>query len=106
MSTKPIILTLISEKELPAPEGKPSWVGSFFQDDPRVVYLKHFSAVNVKLGAYDRGFGKVLDQAGCARHAWEYLEMRTPEQAEALARTLAARGTKHKVVVFNANAEA
>jgi len=104
--TKPIILTLISEKELPEPLVKVNPFLSIFKADPRIEYLKYFSAVNVKFAAYDRGFGKVIDDAGCERHAWEYLEMSTPDEAERLARSIGARCTKHRIKVFNVNSEA
>lgn len=104
--TRPIILTLISEKELPVPTETQGWMARFLTLDPRVVYLRHFSAINLKFVGYDRGFGKVIDQAGCERHAWEYLVMRSLEQAEKLARVLAAKCTQHRIRVFNANAEA
>jgi hypothetical protein len=103
---KPVILTLISEKELPQPSAQLGLLNRILTKDPRVVYLKRFTAVNVKFAAYDRGFGKVIDQAGCERHAWEYLEMRSLEQAEKLAKKLAAKCFQHKIKVFNANAEA
>jgi len=106
MSTKPVVLTIISEKELPQPTSPLGMLTGIFTQDPRVVYLKHFTAVNVKFAAYDRGFGKVIDQAGCERHSWEYLEMRSLEQAEVLAKKLATKCYQHQIKVFNANAEA
>jgi hypothetical protein len=106
MHTNPVILTIISEKELPLPPRPLNLFRAPFFTDPRVSYLEKFDAINSKFGAYDRGFGKVIDQAGCDRHAWEFLEMDSLTSAESLAKAMAAKCTQHKIKAFNANAEA
>lgn len=89
---KKIGLTIISEQELP--------------DGPNYACLKAFDHVNVKLGAYSRGFGKTIDAAGAERHLWEYLVFNSVAKAEAEGKRWGQLCHRHSIKVFHANMEA
>jgi hypothetical protein len=93
--TKPIVLTIVSEKELPTLGG-----------DSPYGYLKAFTAINAKLGVYSRGFGKVIDQIGAERHLWEYLTYNSVAKAKAAGAHWGKMCELHQIKVFHANQEA
>jgi hypothetical protein len=88
---KKVGLTIISEAELPGPSHD---------------YLKAFDYVNVKLGAYSRGFGKTIDAMGADRHLWEYLVFNSVAKAEAEGKKWGQMCHRHQIKVFHANMEA
>lgn len=90
---KRIGLTIVKETELPHRDGT-------------LEYLKAFDSINAKLGAYSRGFGKVIDAVGAERHLWEYLEWNNVAKAKEAGEHWGKMCHLHKIKVFHANMEA
>ena len=116
--SKPVILTIISPKELPAAEDagfldkllRPiPWVS-----DSRQNYLSQFTAVSCKFSYKDQANGKavykpypraLIDAAGCERHAWEYLEFANETEATAVGTRLGQLCYKYEIHTLWANGE-
>lgn len=116
--TKPIILTIISPKELPPAED-----ANFFDkclrpipwaSDSRQNYLSLFTGVSCKFSYADQSNGKavwrpypraLIDAAGCQRHAWEYLVFKNEAEATAVGTKIGQLCYKYEIHTFWANAE-
>ena len=116
--SNPIILTIISPKELPATEEASFWDALKrpipWIADSRQNYLSMFTAVSCKFSYADQANGKavwkpypraLIDAAGCQRHAWEYLVFKTVAEATAVGTRMGQLCYKYEIHTFWANAE-
>lgn len=106
MDVKPVVLTIISPKELPPSPKASIWdriarAIPFFKDS-RSSYLGVFDAISCKFRRYP---GTLIDQAGCERHAWEYLIFKDEKEAAKEGYRLGKLCYKHRIKVFWADGE-
>lgn len=115
---KPIVLTIISPKELPAAEDA-GFFDMFMRPIPWVAdsrknYLSLFTAVSCKFSYSDQVNGKavykpypraLIDAAGCQRHAWEYLVFKNEAEAISVGTRMGQLCYKYEIHTFWANCE-